>query len=466
MIARLRVLSLVFLSIVAASVPNRGDAASSEPYSVRIRVLIVDARLRSAFLQRATGFDRSRPLATSAARQQELRDHFDAVLSLLVANTSRSLDTALDRLEQRRGEEWSTDERATWLQRLAQERLTNIRRLHRYQQRGMFPINEHDSDRAVPVFVDNYDTACAVGHLMRQAGWGEEVATIQANNNLVYVIDVADGPVVDWVITSGLTQEEAAIIQPGYPTTPSEEATLRANIPGSVTNRGILYRELSTRSESMYFFDEAVTTKLKNRGWPRELDYVSAYDDFVAGIRFGEAENPYFGTRFTPKYDRWMTLSGADQFGKPGYATSISAGTGQFSLLNYEFEVQAINPNQRVEAITLLSTPVVGFVNLGSGTAFAGMTVLSGSGEELGRGFLDSDETGHSFAGRRDITFAPHEHVKVFVEIVVVDNFFIGGLAHELRLITVPEPSSWSLAIIVVGVITSKRTRDHLRTDC
>lgn len=150
----------------------------------------------------------------------------------------RSLDVALDRLEQRREENWSDDERAVWKQRLAEERLANVRRLHRYQRRGLFPINQHVADRAAPVFVDNYDTACAVGHLMRESGWGEEVAAIQAENNLVYVTDVSDGPVVEWVAASGLTQEEAAIIQPAYGITPPAEAGISTGAGDGMRSEG------------------------------------------------------------------------------------------------------------------------------------------------------------------------------------------------------------------------------------
>ena len=51
---------------------------------------------------------------------------------------------------------------------------------------------------------------------MRESGWGEAVDAIQDANNLVYVTDVHHGVLVDWVLISGLTKEEAALIQPGY----------------------------------------------------------------------------------------------------------------------------------------------------------------------------------------------------------------------------------------------------------
>ena len=49
---------------------------------------------------------------------------------------------------------------------------------------------------------------------MRCSGWQSEVDCIAATDLLVYVTDVLGDPVVDWVLTSGLTQLEAALIQP------------------------------------------------------------------------------------------------------------------------------------------------------------------------------------------------------------------------------------------------------------
>ena len=47
---------------------------------------------------------------------------------------------------------------------------------------------------------------------MLRSGAVSAVRSIVKTNNLVYVDQVEDGPLVDWVLTSGLTQEEAALI--------------------------------------------------------------------------------------------------------------------------------------------------------------------------------------------------------------------------------------------------------------
>ncbi len=103
-----------------------------------------------------------------------------------------------------------------WHQYLAAQRRTQIERLRAYIDRGEFPRNLHRPFGPIPYFVDVDGTRCAVGHLMDMDGWRRDVEAIARANNHVYVADVTSGPLVDWIRTSGLTQEECARIQPSY----------------------------------------------------------------------------------------------------------------------------------------------------------------------------------------------------------------------------------------------------------
>jgi hypothetical protein len=157
-----------------------------------------------------------------AGIRRQLQDHFDVVLALLYASTSTSIETALNRLEASQPTAWSRSDRAAWRKRLLIARYVQLQRLTVYRERGLFPINESQALEQVPIFVDRHDTACAVGHLMRRSGWAAAVASIVASHNYVYVPDVDRGPIADWILTSGLTLEEAALIQPAYPNIPHE----------------------------------------------------------------------------------------------------------------------------------------------------------------------------------------------------------------------------------------------------
>ena len=52
---------------------------------------------------------------------------------------------------------------------------------------------------------------------MHSDGNDSDVASIVETNNLVRVNDVRRGSMMHWIRSSGLTQEEAALIQPSYP---------------------------------------------------------------------------------------------------------------------------------------------------------------------------------------------------------------------------------------------------------
>lgn len=102
------------------------------------------------------------------------------------------------------------------LANLRARRAVQISRVEAYRRRGVFPRNLDFEGARVPYFVDDRGVACAVANLMIEDGLRAEVSAISAANNHVRVMDVREGALVDWVIGSGLLQEEAARVQPGY----------------------------------------------------------------------------------------------------------------------------------------------------------------------------------------------------------------------------------------------------------
>jgi hypothetical protein len=73
--------------------------------------------------------------------------------------------------------------------------------------------------------MDGKGRACAVASLLIQSGQRKVVEQVSKKNNHVRIADLAGGPVVDWILISGLTQEECALIQPSYNWTPESEPT-------------------------------------------------------------------------------------------------------------------------------------------------------------------------------------------------------------------------------------------------
>lgn len=91
-----------------------------------------------------------------------------------------------------------------------------LNHLRSYWQSGQFPINSYTSYR-MPVFVDEQNTACAVGYLLRATGARETVELIRSENNFADLQELlAYAEVPEWAAENGFTADELAWIQPAY----------------------------------------------------------------------------------------------------------------------------------------------------------------------------------------------------------------------------------------------------------
>lgn len=106
--------------------------------------------------------------------------------------------------------------RAEWEQVLRDERSQQVARLTSYYNQGAFPQNPGVAGFSHQ-FVDSQGQLCAVASLIWQSGRQDLVLETSRLKNDTVVSDVQTGPLADWILTSGLTREELAIIQePGF----------------------------------------------------------------------------------------------------------------------------------------------------------------------------------------------------------------------------------------------------------
>lgn len=106
-------------------------------------------------------------------------------------------------------------------QQLAERRAVAIARLREYRLAGTFPKNRISDDR-INVFIDEDGHLCAAANLMALDGKLDLVRATARQNNTIRLADVKDGELMAWMLTSGLTQEEIALIQEPYePAMPS-----------------------------------------------------------------------------------------------------------------------------------------------------------------------------------------------------------------------------------------------------
>jgi hypothetical protein len=96
---------------------------------------------------------------------------------------------------------------------LADHRKEQITRLHDYAIAGVFPENPVASSPPVHMFKDPQGRRCAVANLIHLDGLDDVVDRMVVEHNDVVVADQDSGPLHDWVLTSGLTNEEVRRIQ-------------------------------------------------------------------------------------------------------------------------------------------------------------------------------------------------------------------------------------------------------------
>ncbi|MGD9632126.1 MAG: hypothetical protein AB7G28_20970 [Pirellulales bacterium] len=400
--------------------------------------------LRSAYYLRAIGRDSTTPAADPHDLNIQLQRHFDLVLAALVANGERSLDVALSRLQRSRGELWTDNERTAWRQRLAQHRALNILRLRIYQLRGQFPRNEHVSSRAVPIFVDKHDTACAVGHLMRESGWADAVAAIQRTNCFVYVTDVRNGPLVAWVLVSGLTQEEAALIQPSYSpqyTPPPFDTGLDVlTYGGSITKNGLLFDNFSFIAGELA--DPA--------SFPQVPPTTNQVNLARHGATVGQGALQSFGST-EPVFDDWLYV-GAQSSGD-----RIFDGDDTWGIL-YSYDIATTDPTDRLVAASLKSS----FANFNIGPPGFETWIYPGgaSGAPALAHFLLED-TLNAFGVRwlvdeDSASFAPQQKLTVVTAVKLEGPAMFSSIVHSFQI--APEPAAVTLGLLaIVGISVSRR---------
>lgn len=102
-----------------------------------------------------------------------------------------------------------------------------LEELQCYQEGALFPKNYYHHDRQ-PYFIDDHNTACAVGHLALVSGATKLVGQIKAENNFAYIaeLDPKYPALGQWAVANGFTMDELAWIQPAYPPEPLPFVTM------------------------------------------------------------------------------------------------------------------------------------------------------------------------------------------------------------------------------------------------
>jgi hypothetical protein len=92
--------------------------------------------------------------------------------------------------------------------------------LHYYWTKGAFPKNYDYAGQRKPCFIDKDGTICAVGYLVEQTTSRQVADYINSKHKYDELLAMNNSTVDNWVLKSGLTKEECAMIQPTYGQTP------------------------------------------------------------------------------------------------------------------------------------------------------------------------------------------------------------------------------------------------------
>jgi hypothetical protein len=103
-------------------------------------------------------------------------------------------------------------DRATVRAALAKARAANLVAFRVYQRKGVFPSNTFTPGK-LNVWLDADGNFCAAATIIQLSGKDDLVRKVADQNNFIRLGDVKQGPLMDWILTSGLTQDEIAAIQ-------------------------------------------------------------------------------------------------------------------------------------------------------------------------------------------------------------------------------------------------------------
>jgi hypothetical protein len=299
---------------------------------------------------------------------------------------------------------------------------------------------------------------------MRCSGWSNDVDSIASSNNLVYVPDAAHSAVAEWVLTSGLTFEEAALIQPGY-SWPAGQYDASAYEPGeSVLEKdGLRYSNFRLQAQNYIVSAPGMVVPIDDGAKPT-----------LSGLGLSAGKGTYSPFPFpahVPVGTHWIAIGGTNwQVQSPLHSLNASAFGGFGQMVVVSFDVAPIAADQRINGISESSYAYwQGFQNLNatgtfdppaSAIYYLKTTALDGA-TSLASLNLDQSSPGSGYIRKSDTqSFAAAQQLSVESRLWLQDGVRMDTYVLDFNVVTLPDPAGgFMAAAVVLGVCGVKRRR-------
>jgi len=175
-------------------------------------------------------------------------------------------------------------DRAAIRAKLAANRAANLARFRAYQQKRVFPSNTYTDDK-LNVWLDRQGHLCAAATIIKMSGHDDLVARVAAQHNFIRLAEVTEGPLMDWMLMSGFTQDEIAAIQePMMPVT--REPVLEPQPEPILANRGMRRAE-DRRLVAKYRQVDRMLVKNRAHSLDRAVDRLMTRPDLARQLLDG-----------------------------------------------------------------------------------------------------------------------------------------------------------------------------------
>jgi len=158
-------------------------------------------------------------------------------------------------------------DRAALRKKLAERRAETFKNFLAYRDAMIYPVNELPGGGFRHVWIDSNGNLCAAATLISK-DWGRDAATRVGKANVeIKLADVKSGPVLEWMLTSGMTRSELVAIQLPGDTFEMDNRSVEINRMYSI----YLDVERQVRSLDSQNLDLAVDELMKHPALARDL---------------------------------------------------------------------------------------------------------------------------------------------------------------------------------------------------